>query len=241
MNRTILISAIGMLTLLLSQGYWLANLYLDKKAQYLDLIEESLTYSIDNELVLKSGLFGKSNNTNKPKLIIKSAEEMTSEEIKSHKGDTIVLQLDSLSHARKGISTFFAQSSIEMLLKNHSFPMAVLDSIFKNEIQKNIPYATCQLKLCSKNGQIIVPKCNIYKWNRHIITAIHPIGTKGELHPSLCIHTSPANILPSLLCIDCLFSDDNHYHLLPVLPTDCHSEYSQETATAATNHVHCRP
>ena len=50
---------------------------------------------------------------NKPKLIIKSAEEMTSEEIKSHKGDTIVLQLDSLSHARKGISTFFAQSSIE--------------------------------------------------------------------------------------------------------------------------------
>ena len=59
MNRTILISAIGMLTLLLSQGYWLANLYLDKKAQYLDLIEESLTYSIDNELVLKSGLFGK--------------------------------------------------------------------------------------------------------------------------------------------------------------------------------------
>ena len=142
MNRTILISAIGMLTLLLSQGYWLANLYLDKKAQYLDLIEESLTYSIDNELVLKSGLFGKPNNTNKPKLIIKSAEEMTSEEIKSHKGDTIVLQLDSLSHARKGISTFFAQSSIEMLLKNHSFPMAVLDSIFKNEIQKNIPYAT---------------------------------------------------------------------------------------------------
>lgn len=242
MNRTILISAIGMLTLLLSQGYWLANLYLDKKAQYLDLIEESLTYSIDNELVLKSGLFGKPNNTNKPKLIIKSAEEMTSEEIKSHKGDTIVLQLDSLSHARKGISTFFAQSSIEILLKNHSFPMAVLDSIFKNEIQKNIPYATCQLKLCSKNGQIIVPKCNIYKWNRHIITAIHPIGTKGEFYIQAFVSIPPRQIfyhlyyaltvsfLMTIIIIYCLY-----YQLIVIRNTRKKLQQQQQTMYTAVH------
>ena len=56
MNRTILISAIGMLTLLFSQIYWLTNMYLDKKTQYSDFIEESLTYSIDNELILQSGI-----------------------------------------------------------------------------------------------------------------------------------------------------------------------------------------
>ena len=33
-------------------------MYLDKKTQYSDFIEESLTYSIDNELILQSGLFG---------------------------------------------------------------------------------------------------------------------------------------------------------------------------------------
>ena len=138
MNRTILISAIGILALLLSQAYWLTNMYLDKIAQYTDLIDKSLSYSIDNELILQSGLFGEYNRTNKPKLIIKSADEMTPEEIKSHKGDTIVLESDSSSHTRKGISTLFVQSSIDFFLKEHSFPMTVLDSIFKNEIQKNM-------------------------------------------------------------------------------------------------------
>lgn len=79
-------------------------MYLDKKTQYSDFTEESLTYSIDNELILQSGLFGEYNKTNKPKLIIKSADEMTPEEIKSHKGDTIILGADSLSQTRKGIS-----------------------------------------------------------------------------------------------------------------------------------------
>ena len=51
-------------------------MYLDKKTQYSDFIEESLTYSIDNELILQSGLFGEYNKTNKPKLIIKSADEL---------------------------------------------------------------------------------------------------------------------------------------------------------------------
>lgn len=58
-------------------------MYLDKKTQYSDFIEESLTYSIDNELILQSGLFGEYNKTNKPKLIIKSADEMTPEDRKS--------------------------------------------------------------------------------------------------------------------------------------------------------------
>lgn len=85
MNRTILISAIGILALLLSQAYWLTNMYLDKIAQYTDLIDKSLSYSIDNELILQSGLFGEYNRTNKPKLIIKSADEMTPKKSKAIK------------------------------------------------------------------------------------------------------------------------------------------------------------
>ena len=199
MSRTILISAIGMLTLLLSQTYWLTNMYLDKKAQYLDLIERSLTYSIDNELILQSGLFGEYNRANKPKLIIKSADEMTLEEIKSHKGDTIILESDSLSHTRKGISTLFAQSSIEALLKEHSFPMAVLDSIFKKEIQKDIPHATFQLKLCNQKRQTVDSNHRMYKENRQIITVIHPIGTKGEFYIQAVVVIPPQQIFLHLL------------------------------------------
>lgn len=194
MNRTILISAIGILALLLSQAYWLTNMYLDKIAQYTDLIDKSLSYSIDNELILQSGLFGEYNRTNKPKLIIKSADEMTPEEIKSHKGDTIVLESDSSSHTRKGISTLFAQSSIDFFLKEHSFPMTVLDSIFKNEIQKNIPHATYQLKLCSRKEQTIDSNHRIYKENQQIITITHPIGTKEEFYIQAIVAIPPQQI-----------------------------------------------
>ena len=137
-----------MLTLLSFQIYWLANMYQNKKIQYIDFIEESLAYSIDNELILQSGLFGEYDNVNRPKLIIKSADDMTPEEIKSHRGDTIVLGGDSLSHTRKGISSLFAQSSIEALLKERPFPMATLDSLFNSEIQNNIPHARFLLNLC---------------------------------------------------------------------------------------------
>lgn len=75
---------------------------------------------------------------------------MTPEEIKSHKGDTIILGADSLSHTRKGFSTLFAQSSIETLLKEYSFPIILLDSIFNSEIQK---HTTCHMSAKSMQRQ----------------------------------------------------------------------------------------
>lgn len=184
-------------------------MYLDKKTQYSDFIEESLTYSIDNELILQSGLFGEYNKTNKPKLIIKSADEMTPEEIKSHKGDTIILGADSLSHTRKGFSTLFAQSSIETLLKEYSFPIILLDSIFNSEIQKNIPHVTCRLNLCNDKGQILDSTHREYTKNQQIITVTHPIGTKDEFYIQAIVAIPPQQIflhLPYALIVSFLMT-----------------------------------
>ncbi|MCD7849500.1 MAG: HAMP domain-containing histidine kinase [Parabacteroides sp.] len=188
-----------MLTLLSFQIYWLANIYQNKKIQYIDFIEESLAYSIDNELILQSGLFGEYDNVNRPKLIIKSADDMTPEEIKSHRGDTIVLGGDSLPHTRKGISSLFAQSSIEALLKERPFPMGTLDSLFNSEIQNSIPHARFLLNLCNQKGQILDSTHREYKKDQQVIIVTHPIGTKGELFIQAFVSIPPQQILLHLL------------------------------------------
>ena len=56
MNRTILISAIGILALLLSQAYWLTNMYLDKEMEYMIRFLETKMI-VDNQVMDKIRLF----------------------------------------------------------------------------------------------------------------------------------------------------------------------------------------
>lgn len=199
MNRTILISSIGIITLLFSQVYWLANMYQDKINRYTNLIDEAMAYSIDHELILRSQLFGEYNHANKPKLIIKSMDEMTPEEIKSHIGDTIVLPDASQRNTAKGLSTIFAQSAQDALLEEHPLQISLLDSIFKSEIHKSIPHASFLLNLYDKNGNILDSNHATYSKRRRIITASHPLGSKGELYIKAFVEIPPMQILQHLL------------------------------------------
>ena len=92
-----------------------------------------LPTSIIKELELRT--YSPYKNPNNPKLIYKHAEEMSSEERKRLKGDTI--NLDML--AKKNISTNIAEAIMQIqqdicINKKQFIQMARLDSIFKKRL-----------------------------------------------------------------------------------------------------------
>ena len=124
---------------------------------------------------------------------------MTPEEIKSHEGDTIILTTDSQKDMEIGISTIFAQNAQDALLEEQPFPMNLLDSIFKNELQKKLPYSAFLLNLCNKKGNILDSNYSSYNHKHHTITAVHTIGTKGEFYIKAFIEIQPQKILQQML------------------------------------------
>lgn len=80
MYKTVTISFIGFFTLLLLQTYWLSNLYDIHKMQCEKIIEEQLKISINKEVTIRRE-WGNIQNPQNPKIIIKSAQSMTQEEM----------------------------------------------------------------------------------------------------------------------------------------------------------------
>lgn len=174
-------------------------MYQNQKAEYIEIANDVLSHSIDNKLLVRSGLFGTPQNHSRPKLTIKSMDEMTPEEIKSHEGDTIILTTDSQKDMEIGISTIFAQNAQDALLEEQPFPMNLLDSIIKNELQKKLPYSAFLLNLCDKKGNILDSNYSSYNHKHHTITAVHTIGTKGEFYIKAFIEIQPQKILQQML------------------------------------------
>lgn len=198
MYKTVTISFIGFFTLLLLQTYWLSNLYDIHKMQCEKIIEEQLKISINKEVTIRRE-WGNIQNPQNPKIIIKSAQSMTQEEIASHKGDTIILNDAEKNNIGNSISDIFTQRIQDFLIKNSPIQLQILDSIFNEQLKGSTILTTTQLILYDKNKNKIDSTSNTINKNYYLESNFYPIGTQGLFYVKAFVELPPHQLLKQML------------------------------------------
>lgn len=198
MNKTTIISLIGMLTMFLMQAYWLTGLYVSRQEQCQSIIDEQLKVSIKKEITFRRGL-GEIKDPKNPKLIIKFAKDMTPEEIASHKGDTIVLENASDKGIGDNLSDIFTQRMQDALLTGSPIQLQLLDSIFDQQLKESNIVTTSQLVLYNKNKESIDSTQLVIDKKHCLQTGFAPIGTQGLLFVKAFVEVPPHQILQHML------------------------------------------
>lgn len=177
MKKLIYIPISAVIILFYLQVLWIRNMHQNYCVQLTQSIDQAITSSIIKELELRT--YSPYKNPNNPKLVYKHAEEMSSEERKRLKGDT--LNLDML--AEKNISTNIAEAIMQIqqdicINKKQFIQMARLDSIFKKRLY-DIKIKYCIL-LYDKDTTIIQKAGDILPLDDHKIkeTKLYPLGTR---------------------------------------------------------------
>lgn len=177
MKKLIYIPISAVIILFYLQALWIRNMHQNYCVQLTQSIDRAITSSIIKGLELRT--YSPYKNPNNPKLIYKHAEEMSSEERKRLKGDTI--NLDML--AKKNISTNIAEAIMQIqqdicINKKQFIQMARLDSIFKKRLY-DIKIKYCIL-LYDKDTTIIQKAGDILPLDDHKIkeTKLYPLGTR---------------------------------------------------------------
>lgn len=198
MKKTLLIPILGMFALLVSQGYGLNNLYKECNAKNLQVIEELLSLSIDEETT--SRVIGKTEDPNNPRLIIRKASDMTPEERKKLKGDTIYLKKAEKAGIGNSFSKIFAQRMQDNLLTKYPLDIEAVDSVFGNKLKTHGIDATFQIIFYDKEHKVInSTKDSISLGSNCIVTKSKPIGTLGLLSVQAKVKLAPYHVFHNML------------------------------------------
>ena len=130
MKHSLYIAAIMLLVLILSQGYWLYNIYNAEKYKTQEVLEELFEEAIKQEMS-KRMVSNKPKDPNNPKRIIRRASDMTPEERAKLKGDTIIWPQIKNRNLKDNYADLLAQR-MQDCLRNANRPLKpkVLDSLF---------------------------------------------------------------------------------------------------------------
>lgn len=195
MNKIKFISLIGIVALLFLQAYWLYNTYQEHQAKNKMIAKELFSEAIAKELTLRSSTTPKN-----PRLIIRSAKNMTPEERARLKGDTILINTAEKQNIGKGYGEIFMQRMQDESLKTHSPRMELLDSIFRSELDKRDIPANFQILFLNKKEEVIDSTKNfIKKEGQGVFTITKPIGTQGLRYMQAFIEVPTAHILKNML------------------------------------------
>ena len=176
------------------QGLWLNKIHHAYMKQSMQTIQQLLSLSIAKESSLRN--YSLPQNPKNPRIIYRHANQITEEERKQLKGDTI--NLNSL--VSRNISNNMAEAILQLqqdgLIKKKSFiQLTKLDSIFRQELNTaniNISHQICDGCNTGITGRIIMDilydKDTIVKQSIGALptndlfikkTQLYPIGTKG--------------------------------------------------------------
>lgn len=198
MNKTYIIALIGMLALLLLQGYWLNNSYNNEKRNRTVILNTLFLQSIDDEFSTRA--FEKPKDPSNPKFIIKATSDMTPEERASHKGDTIILKEAQNKNIGNGFAEIFAQWIQDGILNKSPIQLSTLDSIYKNKLEEEGIHTSFQIHLYNKDQQVIDSIGTPIAISQNVITTkLKPIGTKGLFYLQAIVALPPQTILQSML------------------------------------------
>lgn len=161
------------------QGLWLNKIHHAYMKQSMQTIQQLLSLSIAKESSLRN--YSLPQNPKNPRIIYRHANQITEEERKQLKGDTI--NLNSL--VSRNISNNMAEAILQLqqdgLIKKKSFiQLTKLDSIFRQELNTANINISHQILLYDKDT-IVKQSIGALPTNALFIkkTQLYPIGTKG--------------------------------------------------------------
>lgn len=161
------------------QGLWLNKIHHAYMEQSMQRIQQLISSSIAKESSLRNYSLPK--DPKNPRIIYRHTNQITEEERKQLKGDT--LNLNSL--ASKNISTNIAEAILQLqqdgLIKKNSYiQLTKLDSIFRQELNAANINISHQILLYDKDT-IVRQSTGTLPTNALFIkkTQLYPIGTKG--------------------------------------------------------------
>lgn len=178
MNKSALITYIGIFVTIVSQLYWLYGSYQSYTEKYQVICNDLFAAAIDLEVNYrwtKTPI-----NLKDPKLIVKFAKDMTPEERASLKGDTIRLDRAKKENLGKSFTELFQQKIQDDNMTKRPLNINSLDSLFGSQLAKADLPLHYQIFQYDKDRHIIdETKHKLPGHIHYICTGEKPIGTKG--------------------------------------------------------------
>lgn len=180
MKKVIFIVMLCTVAVFSLQGLWIRSLYRAYTDQTMGVVEKAMKASIGKELSYR-GKKHPYKDPKSPKVVYKYAEEMTPEERKSLKGDTLNLN----ETRQKGIGTDINEIIVQIQQdsyiqeKNYIRPN-ILDSIFQAELHREKVAAKYRILIYDKDTAVINQTGMLDTTHQATAdTRFFPIGTKG--------------------------------------------------------------
>ena len=221
MKHSLYIAAIMLLVLILSQGYWLYNIYNAEKYKTQEVLEELFEEAIKQEMS-KRMVSNKPKDPNSPKRIIRRASDMTPEERAKLKGDTITIPQIKNRNLKDNYADLLTQR-IQDGLRNANKPLKpnVLDSLFNKTLTDHNLQAISYIEISDSTRQTVNTvgkKFNLsfYKFQTERL----PIGTQGLQYVQAFVKLPLSDIVQRMLlaftvsCLIILTSASCLYYLL---------------------------
>lgn len=172
MHKSTFIFSLGLFALLVSQGYWLHNMYREYEDKSIAVIDELFCNAMEYEASIR--WIGASKIKKGHQFTIKRARDMSAEERKKLKGDTLVLKANRPIKG-KSIADIFSETLQDDLLARKPICLPTLDSLFADQLlTQDIP-PSFEISLYDQQKKVV----------KQIDHAFHPLKTNVEtkLHP----------------------------------------------------------
>ena len=180
MKKVIFVVVICAFFVFCLQGLWMSSMYSAYVNQYIEAIEKAMETSIGKEMSyrVKERPFKDPKN---PKVVYRYAEDMTPEEIKSLKGDTLKLNETSQKNIGNNLREIILQIQQDALIEQKKYlRLNILDSIFQAELHREKVAAKYGIFIYDKDTAVINQTGTLDTPLRATTdTRLFPIGTKG--------------------------------------------------------------
>ena len=180
MKKVIFVVVICAFFVFCLQGLWMSSMYSAYVNQSIEAIEKAMETSIGKEMSyrVKERPFKDPKN---PKVVYRYAEDMTSEEKKSLKGDTLKLNETSQKNIGNNLREIILQIQQDALIEQKKYlRLNILDSIFQAELHREKVAAKYRILIYDKDTAVINQTGMLDTTHQATAdTRFFPIGTKG--------------------------------------------------------------
>ena len=180
MKKVIFVVVICAFFVFCLQGLWMSSMYSAYVNQSIEAIEKAMETSIGKEMSyrVKERPFKDPKN---PKVVYRYAEDMTPEEKKSLKGDTLKLNETSQKNIGNNLREIILQIQQDALIEQKKYlRLNILDSIFQAELHREKVAAKYRILIYNKDTAVINQTGMMDTTHQAAAdTRFFPIGTKG--------------------------------------------------------------
>lgn len=171
-------------TIILSclQIMWIYNMYQTYIQEQSLKVYNLYNVCMDRELHLRNNEDIGFEDSQRPRVLVKAAKDMSAEEISLYKGDT--LNLSTLQHkgSGNGISDVISQIIQESLMDSNPLRLSVLDSLFNDYLTSNSIRANYYIATYDKDTILTDHIGSLTPANtKPDASTLYPIGTKGRM------------------------------------------------------------